>query len=772
MAGIIKIAPYKPLGVSTQAVPGGGYLNVDASVGNFGPSPLAQLGLQAAQGATGIAGVVAEQLAGDNEATVKLADTRMGETEQALLFDSQNGYLNLQGQDALTQAPAVLDTYREAQSREMATLTDDDQRRMFAELADRRLATLSTQVEHHATAERQRWYDTTSERRIALMQADAALHWSDDALLRRALGTARAEARDQAERKGWDAALTETTMRRQTSRVLVSAIEAAVERSPERAQSLRTRYAQHIEENDSAALDALLSEAQTRERAQAASIEILNATPPDGEQPTPQWRLRQAEAIAEPAVRAATIRRLTSVATAEEARARTQAEQALARVLKDGLTDPSQIPVRQWVTLDAERRQAIETRLDHNARGDEPAPNPALVDELATQMTDAPQDFARRDLVPAIAHLPLPQWQRFRERQAGIRRDDPATQDEIYAIRRGLQLARKMLPDDDSATGIRAELVEEIATRRRIDGKSPTDADIAGMLARYVPTAPHTTQTLEWDPRVGTESTQLRFVPPRARPGDRSDIHLAQAELQEPAKARRGVAPLTEPDPGSPEFQDAMAAAKVITNPNPELDPDSKAFETEMAARKARLIADPGKPVVLPNGEKVPSDEPDRPPFLMSPVADLSEVARAGRITGAKLRIKLASRFWEFPGYAEELVGQALAQGGQFDYQRTLNPDGAPGYVQLRQFRDVSNFNVGLFMQQTGFFPRVDEVLWIAGQYAKKHSRNYMEKEPYGLDPRVRRWIERGFAAGESGLFDPPPRDPAPLPDPGPLAVP
>src|ERR1044071_9795634 len=118
MAGRIWIGPYKPLGVSTQAVPGGGYLNIDASAGNFGPSPLLQLGLQAAQGATGIAGVVAEQLAGDNEATVKLADTRLGETEQALLFDLQNGYLNLQGQDAVTQAPAVLDAYTKAQDRE------------------------------------------------------------------------------------------------------------------------------------------------------------------------------------------------------------------------------------------------------------------------------------------------------------------------------------------------------------------------------------------------------------------------------------------------------------------------------------------------------------------------------------------------------------------------------------------------------------------------------------------------------------------------------
>ncbi|HVY87273.1 MAG TPA: hypothetical protein VG942_00290 [Hyphomonadaceae bacterium] len=153
---------------------------------------------------------------------------------------------------------------------------------------------------------------------------------------------------------------------------------------------MRTRYAAALEDHDRAALDALLTEAQACERVSAASIEILNAAPPDGEQSTPQWRLQQAEAVAEPAVRAATIRRLDSAAAADNARARTLAEQVLARVLKNGLTDPSQIPVHEWVALDVERRQAIETRLDHNAAGTEPAPNPALVDELATEMTRAP----------------------------------------------------------------------------------------------------------------------------------------------------------------------------------------------------------------------------------------------------------------------------------------------------------------------------------------------------------------------------------------------
>ena len=385
---------------------------------------------------------------------------------------------------------------------------------MFGNLADRRLATFSIQVERHAAAERQRWYDTVSNRRIALMQADAGLYWNDDALLRRALGTVRAEVGEQAERKGWDSALTDAALRQQSSRMLVSAIGAAVERDPERAQSLRTRYASVLEDHDRDALDALLTEAQTRERAAAASAEILNATPPVSEQSTPSWRLRQAETIADPAVRAATIHHLLSAAAAAESRARALAEQVLERVLKGGLTDSSQIPVREWMALDGGRRQAIETRLDHNAAETEPAPNPDLVDKLATEMTQASSEFARRDLVYHVAHLQAPQWQRFRDWQARLRRNDLSTDDEVYAIKRGLQLATKILPadaPDDIATIYRAELVEEIDTWRRINDRSPNDADIVDMLKRRI-------QPAAFVPSALQPSPYYRIVEPNISP--------------------------------------------------------------------------------------------------------------------------------------------------------------------------------------------------------------------------------------------------------------
>ena len=138
----------------------------------------------------------------------------------------------------------------------------------------------------------------------------------------------------------------------------------------------------------------------------------------------------------------------------------------------------------------------------------------------------------------------------------------------------------------------------------------------------------------------------------------------------------------------------------------------------------------------------------------MSPVEDLSAVAVAGWEAGRRAVGKALTDPMKAKAYGRELVRKDLGQGGRFDYQRLWSPDAAaPGYLQLRQFRDVSNFNVGLYMQKVGLFPR-DWVLEIAGEYAKEHSSNYMPGEPYGLDPRVKRWIERGYEAGESGAFN------------------
>jgi hypothetical protein len=116
-----------------------------------------------------------------------------------------------------------------------------------------------------------------------------------------------------------------------------------------------------------------------------------------------------------------------------------------------------------------------------------------------------------------------------------------------------------------------------------------------------------------------------------------------------------------------------------------------------------------GAVVVLPNGMPIanPYSKTGR---LISPAADLSPVAATGREDGVTYREMLASSDPDMQQAAlPQLIGSingAVGHGGAFDYQRSREGFFSP-FVQLPQFRDVSNFNVGIYMQQTGIFQKI-----------------------------------------------------------------
>ena len=108
----------------------------------------------------------------------------------------------------------------------------------------------------------------------------------------------------------------------------------------------------------------------------------------------------------------------------------------------------------------------------------------------------------------------------------------------------------------------------------------------------------------------------------------------------------------------------------------------------------------------------------------------------------------------EFSGsastYLASAILRAVGQGGTYDYQRNRNPFNGK-YTQLPQFRDVSNFNVGLLTQAAGLTE--DEALSYAGDLAYFESSNYSPNQPYGLSLRTAAFICLGFSYGQSGAF-------------------
>ncbi|MEI6201374.1 MAG: hypothetical protein WCP68_05440 [Enhydrobacter sp.] len=159
--------------------------------------------------------------------------------------------------------------------------------------------------------------------------------------------------------------------------------------------------------------------------------------------------------------------------------------------------------------------------------------------------------------------------------------------------------------------------------------------------------------------------------------------------------------------------------------------------------------------VELPDGARVP-DRHSATGNLMSPVFDLSDVAKAGRDTAQTYR-KLS-----MDPLTRETAGQIILRdyfrnigtGGKYDYQREGNQVFGHifGFAQKPQFRNVSNVNVGLFAHQAGM--TLEETLKEAGEYARHFSSNARPDQPYGLDPRTAEFIVAGYNIGKSGVFD------------------
>lgn len=136
----------------------------------------------------------------------------------------------------------------------------------------------------------------------------------------------------------------------------------------------------------------------------------------------------------------------------------------------------------------------------------------------------------------------------------------------------------------------------------------------------------------------------------------------------------------------------------------------------------------------------------------MAPVADLGDVAAAGREAKQKFRALAVTPILA-QAYQLAALGWNVGQGGTFDYQRRGNR--VTGFTHLQQFEKVSNLNVGLFAQQAGL--TLGQALDVAGLFARNFSSNADPRQPYGLSATQLKFITMGYKIGESGMYDKPP---------------
>jgi hypothetical protein len=166
----------------------------------------------------------------------------------------------------------------------------------------------------------------------------------------------------------------------------------------------------------------------------------------------------------------------------------------------------------------------------------------------------------------------------------------------------------------------------------------------------------------------------------------------------------------------------------------------------DLLNRTPLLCGDLAKEVELPDGKHV-QDQWSSTGWLLSPHPDLTPVATSVQAIGLA--------FSSLPGplgsaFLLTSLGVTLGHAGLFDYQREGNM--VTGYVQHREYRDVSNFNIGVLGQRAGI-PE-PAMLYLAGGFALFFSSNAMPDKPYFQDPRNVYFIQSGYAAARSGAFD------------------
>jgi hypothetical protein len=159
-----------------------------------------------------------------------------------------------------------------------------------------------------------------------------------------------------------------------------------------------------------------------------------------------------------------------------------------------------------------------------------------------------------------------------------------------------------------------------------------------------------------------------------------------------------------------------------------------------------------GRPLLTATGATIP-DKYSSTGLLMSPTGDISSVVRAGQTFGLSVETSLARAnvIGAAAGFVAGL-GASLGTYGFFDYQRKGFPGSTPMYYS--QYRDLSNFSIGVFGQQAGMSETA--IARIAGLFAGLFSSN---AHPGFSDPQNwmalqnREMIHLGYSLSAQGAF-------------------
>jgi hypothetical protein len=153
-----------------------------------------------------------EQLQADQTAVTE-ADRQLGQVENGLLYDPQNGALTKQGKDAIRISGPTLTQYDQQTARVAGSLVTPRAKRVFQEAAGKRRLDIERELAGHEVQQREVYADNEAKSYVLQSVDSAANHWNDPIRVSEELNRQRAVIEQQASRKGWSSAQKDVALR-------------------------------------------------------------------------------------------------------------------------------------------------------------------------------------------------------------------------------------------------------------------------------------------------------------------------------------------------------------------------------------------------------------------------------------------------------------------------------------------------------------------------------------------------------------------------------
>jgi hypothetical protein len=225
-----------------------------------------------------IAKVELQRLDEDNRAAAWDAYTKLSDQERDYLYNAETGQLNKKSGDTLGLTDNVAKNIGGMAEKLSGVLKNDDQRRLFKELYQKRLDSTLDSVARYEATERRNYRDQQYEGVRKSVEQDAATRWNDPVFIDKSADLAVTAMVGNLRSKGTAQELIDAEVAAMKSGVWASAISQAVQVSPLDAKKLLDANRTKLTGEDAAKLDKLIEVPLRAAKATAEVSMVMNPT--------------------------------------------------------------------------------------------------------------------------------------------------------------------------------------------------------------------------------------------------------------------------------------------------------------------------------------------------------------------------------------------------------------------------------------------------------------------------------------------------------------